>query len=211
MGGMGSGHWYRWSTKAVIEDGLVLDLCRCIRLRLLRDGAMGGGSIVWSSVYDGEKTANIGYSFDMRVPHAASMTLDYTVRQRGADPIAIRDIVALEITQPTYGGRRWWFRCPHTNKRAAKLYLPPGALHFRHRKAYRMAYRSQNEQPYERYLSKAQDIRLRLGGPASVLDFFPDKPKGMHWKTYHRLERAAQEAEMRSNLHAMERFGMSIL
>lgn len=208
MGGIGSGHWYRWDTKAVIEDGLVLNLGRCIRQRLLRDGAAGGGSLVWSSVHDGEKVATIGYSFDMREPYAASMTLDYTVTRRGSEPVKVLETIALEFTEPNYGGRRWWFRCPYTRKRAAKLYLPPGALYFRHRKAYRMAYRSQNEQPHERYLSKAQDIRLRLGGPASVLDWFPVKPKGMHWKTYHRLREEAEEAETRSNLYAMERFGV---
>lgn len=207
MGGIGSGHWYRWDTKPVIEDGLVLNLGRCVKQRLLREGVAGSGSLVWSSVYDGERVANIGYSFDMRDPLAASMTLDYTVTRRGEGPVKIRDTIALEYTQPTYGGRRWWFRCPHTNKRAAKLYLPSGALYFRHRKAYRMAYRSQNEQPYERYLSKAQDIRLRLGGPVSTLDYFPDKPKGMHWKTYERLSAEAERAERLVDYYTMQRFG----
>jgi hypothetical protein len=35
-------------------------------------------------------------------------------------------------------------------------------------------------------LLKAQKIKLRLGGSANVLEPFPDKPKGMHWRTCDR-------------------------
>ena len=40
--------------------------------------------------------------------------------------------VRLVTTEPTYGGRRWWFLCPLARqdggppRRVAKLYLPPG-------------------------------------------------------------------------------------
>jgi hypothetical protein len=34
---------------------------------------------------------------------------------------------------------------------------------------------------------KAQKIRGQLGGSPSMLEAFPPKPKGMHWKRYERL------------------------
>ena len=45
--------------------------------------------------------------------------------------------------------------------------------------------------------SKAQNIRRKLGGSASLPDTFPTKPKGMHWTTYlqHR-EKSDQAASM---------------
>lgn len=49
-----------------------------------------------------------------------------------------------------------------------------------------------------RALRKAQIIRQRLGGSGSLGDSFPDKPNGMHWRTYDRLCQAAQQAENRS-------------
>jgi hypothetical protein len=49
-------------------------------------------------------------------------------------------------------------------------------------------------------LWKSQKIRMRLGGSASMLDEFPEKPKGMHWRTYDRLYRMLDEAEERSTL-----------
>ena len=44
-------------------------------------------------------------------------------------------------------------------------------------------------------LLKAQNIRMRLGGTASIIDLFPFKPKGMHWRTYERLQREAEDAK----------------
>ena len=47
-------------------------------------------------------------------------------------------------------------------------------------------------------LLKAQAIRQRLGGTPCVGDDFPQKPKGMHWRTYNRLRQKADEAEDQS-------------
>jgi hypothetical protein len=35
---------------------------------------------------------------------------------------------------------------------------------------------------------------------ANMLDEFPEKPKGMHWRTYDRLFRMLDEAEERSTI-----------
>jgi hypothetical protein len=47
-----------------------------------------------------------------------------------------------------------------------------------------------------RALHRAQDIRRRLGGSANMTEPFPDKPKGMNWRTYERLWGEHHEAEM---------------
>jgi hypothetical protein len=57
---------------------------------------------------------------------------------------------------------------------------------------------------------KSQKIRMRLGGSLSLLDEFPDKPKGMHWRTYERWCRVHDVAEERSTIGLMrfvERLG----
>jgi hypothetical protein len=44
---------------------------------------------------------------------------------------------------------------------------------------------------------------MRLGGSPGMLDEFPDKPKGMHWRTYDRLCRLYEAAEERSTVGLM--------
>ena len=51
--------------------------------------------------------------------------------------------------------------------------------------------------------------------PSSRADFvnglitnpFPEKPKYMHWRTYERLERMADEAVDEINVYTVQRFG----
>jgi hypothetical protein len=42
-----------------------------------------------------------------------------------------------------------------------------------------------------------QRIRMQLGGCQSMLEPFPNRPKGMHWRTYDRLRRAHDVADAR--------------
>jgi len=100
-------------------------------------------------------------------------------------------------TNGYFGGERAWFLCPRPGcgRRVAKLW---GGTMFYCRQCYNLAYESQNETAWDRALRKHQAIRMRLGGSGSLAEDFPDKPKGMHWQTYWRLCRAAEEAESRS-------------
>ncbi len=70
-------------------------------------------------------------------------------------------------------------------RRVALLY---GGLQFRCRRCYQLVYPSQREDELDRALSRAQDIRIRLGGTGDMFTFFPDRPKGMHRSTYSRLK-----------------------
>ena len=58
-------------------------------------------------------------------------------------------------------------------------------------------------------LTKAQDIRRNLGGSASLLDPIPDKPKGMHWKTYWRLRHQSEQAESMALRGMARRLGVA--
>jgi hypothetical protein len=98
----------------------------------------------------------------------------------------IDDKVYLATTRPHFGGLRWWFLCPHLNRRVRKLYLPLGGRHFWSRRAYRLAYASQRETVHDRAMRRARKLYLRLGGdPAD--DTYPHKPTRMRWITYNRL------------------------
>jgi hypothetical protein len=64
-------------------------------------------------------------------------------------------------TRPYFGGRRWWFVCPlivrgiACNRRAGKLYLPPGAKYFGCRKCHDLTYEScQDSHRFDRALGQ---------------------------------------------------------
>src|SRR5262249_6839352 len=79
---------------------------------------------------------------------------------------------------------------------ATKLYN--GGRLFACRHCYRLGYASQQESAHVRGFLKAQGIRMKLGGSANMLDDFPEKPKGMHSRTYERLSRVHDAARARS-------------
>lgn len=102
--------------------------------------------------------------------------------------------IELKTTPQPFGGRRWWFVCPRTGRRAAKLYLPSGAFALASRQAYRLGYRSQRETPHDRALGRAFKLRHKLGADGGIGDYVP-KPKWMRWRTYERKLEQISAAE----------------
>jgi hypothetical protein len=104
--------------------------------------------------------------------------------------------VPISWTECNFGSWRPWFCCS-CGRDAAKLYDGGGDF-FACRHCCGLAYASQQMSPRDRNISRARRIRMRLGGGPSIVDPFPDKPRGMHWRTYERLRARAQVSEARS-------------
>jgi hypothetical protein len=103
--------------------------------------------------------------------------------------------VSLTWTDCTLGGRRPWFRC-RCDRRVALLHYSQGS--FACRRCQGLAYQCQSETPRLRHIRRARKIRMRLGGGFSFSERFPEKPRGMHWRTYMRMRAAAGQAEHES-------------
>jgi hypothetical protein len=132
-----------------------------------------------------------------------AIVLRYRTRRYGETEWQdIRQRVLMTWTNCALGGQRAWFICAvYTNgrrcgRRIAKLYQA-GDL-FACRQCYGLAYQSQQENPRDRAISRVQKMRMRLGGSPNLLEPFPEKPRWMHWRTYHRLRTEAIAAEERS-------------
>jgi hypothetical protein len=174
-----------------LEDGLKLDLNLLVRQNLIRPGASWGSTIHWTRLYSGEEVVS------GRI--AADMTSD----RRGALFITVGRVdqtIYLEALPRAYGGRQWYFICPRTGQRASVLWKPPGADYFASRQTWgrQVAYGSQFETPHDRALSKAQNIRYRLGGAKYVPlieGISPPRPKGMHLKTYEQIMKRCNRYE----------------
>jgi hypothetical protein len=175
MGGPGSGSWYRYSTRDTAGRYRAIDVNWMHRQGYLRPGRVF--FLSWSR--GGEPCGSIS-----GVAEEDWIVLDYQLTERDGEPKDMRYSVRLTWTPCNYGGFRPWFECPGCYRRVGKLY---GGARFLCRHCYGLAYNSQNESAWDRALSKCQNIRRRLGGTANMTEPFPDKPKGMHWRTYWRL------------------------
>jgi hypothetical protein len=170
----------RWRERVRLEDGLKLDLNTLIRQNLVRPRAAWGSTIIWSYRYSGEQIASGQVTADMSNASGGWFRIQLgTLDQR----------ISLDAVPRHFGGQQWYFLCPRTWRPVSVLWKPPGARNFASRQAWgrQVAYGSQFETRHDRALSRAQDIRYRLGGPdhVSVIDgITPPKPKGMHRRTY---------------------------
>ena len=191
MGGVGSGGWHRFDKKTTTDE------CQSIDVRYLhRNGLLQPGhsfSLRWSQA--GRETGSIR-GVVSRDGRGEQVTLLYRHRRGpGRKWEDVRETVALEWTACNFGGERPWFICPGANcgRRVAVLYGP--GRYFLCRQCYDLSYESQREGKANRALRRAQKIRERLGGSANMMEPFPERPKGMHLKTYMRMCWEHHEAE----------------
>lgn len=183
MGGYGSGTW-RDRGAGRCEQYLRVDLAYLNRQRLLR--THNSGSLRWS--LGGQETGNIGF---VVLPQA--LRLIYRTRRYGEDEWKpVEEDVPFSWTNTAFEGRRRWLLCLSCYRNCRILY---GGTHFRCRKCHRLVYASQYENAWQRAITRAQDVRMRLGGSGSMDEPFPPKPKGMHWRTYWGLEEQDQIAD----------------
>ena len=185
------GRWRSYSTTT--NDMLSLDLADLKRRGILVPG--NSNTMNWSRA--GERVASIQMFCGL-----VGLRLMY--RSNGSD---VDETIPFTWTRTRFGGRRQWFECPRCRWPKRVLY---GGHRFRCRKCRGLRYESQYEAPGLGAVERAQKIRKRLGdreGSAFDDDPFPDKPKGMHWTTYRRLETRYYALQNRWAVAAMARFG----
>ena len=139
MGGYGSGR-SAGRDGATTEDGFTLSLSTLFRNQHVRPGCAWSGSIIWTNARSGERVASISYEAHLG-QESGRVRPKYTTTRRDGERGESDYWIPLETTPQPFGGRRWWFICPRTGRRAAKLYLPKGASTFASRQAYGLAYR----------------------------------------------------------------------
>jgi hypothetical protein len=139
MGGTGSG-------RRCTDEYLRLDV-----RRLKREGLLEPGSVfALESPRDGETLASV------EVPADGDRRLVLIQRHREGDGESKERCYAVRLkwTPCTYGGERVWFLCPSVGcgRRVAILYVGPI---FACRHCYRLIYRTQRQEDYERLDWKA--------------------------------------------------------
>jgi hypothetical protein len=191
MGGFGSTRWSWTSTKDTVEGNRSIDINRLNRSGCLRPGYWGG----WQWMRDGEQVAWIQLRREGDL-----LSLSYRVRRCGGDWQDVEQPTPIVWAPCRFGGARPYFSCPGIvngiacGRRVTKLY--GAAIYFLCRHCYRLVYASQHEDRYDRALHRANNIRMRLGGDPGMASVIPARPKGMHKRTYRRLQSEIMGAEM---------------
>lgn len=101
--------------------------------------------------------------------------------------------VTLDWTAPSLGGRRAWFRCPVCDRRCAVLF--GRSTEWGCRVCIGGSYASQSRGRFDRLLRRVRQLRARLDdrSVSNAIELIgragltPDKPRGMHWRTYARI------------------------
>jgi hypothetical protein len=180
------------------ESCLSIDVRQWHRQGLLRPV---GQRFSYSWTRDGKPSGSI----DVRTAaDAVILTSEGSIERK-----SIEERVPLVWTKCHFGGARPWFRCSASvggrpcGRRVAKLYLRDAPV-FACRHCCGLVFASQQEIPRHRAISRAQKLRMQLGGGPSLLDPFPGKPSRMHWRTFYKLFNRAAEAQERSIVLALE-------
>jgi hypothetical protein len=111
------------------------------------------------------------------------------------------------VAQP-FGGVRWWCRCSGCDCRRRALYAVPGEKHIRCRSCCSLAYESQRLGRLDRLTHRALRLSRRLGASdaAFVLatEMPPEKPRGMHLRTYTKRARSLYERFLGTGIRLSE-------
>lgn len=193
MGGYGSGR--HSGPCETTGDYRSIDVRRWQRDRLLEPWQ----AFRWRWHRDGETLASINVHTEQ-----GRVMLTYRYRLYGGEWEDKAMPVSLTWTPCNYGDKRPWFRCPGCGQRVAILYA--GAI-FACCHCFRLAYSCQRESWDDRITRRIERIPARLDWQAGFLNGNEWKPKGMHWRTFHRLE-AEHDALVQQSLAWMaSRFG----
>lgn len=194
MGGFNSG---RHGGKSTTGDMWALDIRRIQRAGRLKPGQ----SFNWQWTRNGERVANINIRTDID-----RVTLNYQARDRGGEWQQVNYPVHVNWTACNFGGQRPWWICPAAGcgRRVAILY---GGKVYACRHCYRLAYPTQRQQSHDRACSMADKLRDRLGWEAGILNGNGGKPKGMHWRTFERLQVRHDDLVNQSLAGALAKFG----
>jgi hypothetical protein len=103
--------------------------------------------------------------------------------------------IRVSWTRCHFGGLRPWLHCL-CGRRVARLFKGLGGYYCR-QCFDNPPYASQSKSTQSRLHFEACKLRLRLGGIASLTAPFPERPRGMHRRTYARLRRRAEQLEAR--------------
>lgn len=181
MGGYGSG--YRDLTRKneiTLDDCRFLDINMLVRAGAVEDRVIQSGTWCWRARQTGQVLSSMRYETNTFDDKDLYLRISYNVKGTGT---CMDYKIKLLKTYPPYGNVRFWFECPVTRKRVAKLYfLPDSDGFYLSRHASKLYYASQVRGKMDRALARKWKTIDKVDG-----NCWPIRPKGMHEKTFQRI------------------------
>lgn len=187
MGGLGSGHPMWKGKKSTVEACKELDIGSWQRKGYF-DNAPVSLTFSWNR---GDRSLG---SIGVAVLNRNSIRLHYDswIGDNRSNAKSLDYPIPVSWTECNFGGKRPWFICPGMvngqacRRRVAKLYLDGSYFLCRH--CHDLTYETRQTGKQDQALKKCQKIREQLGGSANMTTPFPPRPKGMHFKTYFKIQ-----------------------
>jgi len=154
MGGTGSSRWQGHPKRPIVEHSLSID-----SLALSRAGALDRSGTIVRWEQRGKPISSVAVGA-LKLPDGRRELL-VAYKARGESAHTVAEAFTLERVPMGVVGARWFFRCPDCDGRARKLFMPPGAQHFRCLKCSEATYFSAQTHDDRVY-------RLRRGDPETM-------------------------------------------
>lgn len=119
--------------RVLCEDCLRLDIGDPTWRNACNPARSNAGTVHWSYLGSDIASADFVWSNAGRV-----LTIGCVI-----NGVAAKQSIKLVTTTPYFGGKRYWFVCPVSGRRARVLYLPPRGRTWASRSAFNLAYASQ--------------------------------------------------------------------
>ncbi len=177
MGGAGSG---RRRTGSKNHDLCRLDLAQIRGTLPLSSGV--SGSITWNN------SRSRATSYFSATDEGLQIS-DHPDESRSSS----RQNIEFASSTTSFGGRRLWFKCPKCHSRCRVLFKASQWLCGRCSSIhYPTQSMSQNDRCLDKLAKSKRLISERLNGTDRC---YPEKPKGMHWKTFNDAQRRIEQLE----------------
>ena len=147
----------------------------------------------------------VRYGPSLRWPRITSMTVARYLLILGLRGQTIPQHIRVSWTRLHFGSERPWMHCPHCERRVARLYR--GLAGYLCRPCVgNPPYATQLLSAGARAHFKACKLRLLLKGEAQLSRPFPERPQGMHRRTYRRLKGEGMRLEAGLSKRMRKRF-----
>lgn len=205
VGGLGSTRWSAHRRRATVDEAPLRIRAQWLADRLRGDQRAAHGNIRFSRDLD------IEFELSPDVDDRRLMELRLAASRAGSRKVLSHYRVAMHAARQPLGGRRWWFFCPECRTRRQTLYVAPENYRWTCRSCAGLAYTSQRLRHSGRLALRAEKLAIRAKVEWDPDDLPPDRPRGMHRRTFKRRLAALKsvQAELDADFHSWlrRRFG----